>query len=60
MENRDKQPKKKQDERRPLLFEGFGSKEEHKDALCRLEQYLKLLSDWAEKVKGDFDPPSLN
>lgn len=60
MENGDAKRKKRQAERRPLLFEGFGSQQEYEDALCRFEQYLQLLARWNGKVDGKFGPPSLN
>ena len=60
MENGDAKRQKRQAERRPLLFEGFGSQQEYEDALCRFEQYLQRLAKWDGKVDGEFEPPSLN
>ena len=45
-----------------VLFEGFKFKEEHEQALRRLEKYLAKLKDWDTRAKiiRDVPPRMLN
>jgi len=59
VEGTNEEPKEQQ-VKRPLLFEGFASRDEFEEALSRLERFLSLLKRWdgQTEVLIEFEDPS--